>query len=66
MPIQSPEARWQDRVTSQTAGEWSGNVFDFFQRAYEKMRQALKVPFKLDENSRRIDETPAPTRSAKR
>ena len=55
----SPEARWQDRVTSQTAGEWSGNVFDFFQRAYEKMRQALKVPFKLDENSRRIDETPA-------
>ncbi len=55
----SPEARWQDRVTSQTAGEWSGNVFDFFQRAYEKMRQALKVPFRLDENSRRVDETPA-------
>ena len=55
----SPEVRWQDRVTSQTAGEWSGNVFDFFQRAYEKMRQALRVPFRLDENSRRIDETPA-------
>ena len=55
----SPEARWQDRVTSQSAGEWSGNVFDFFQRAYEKMRQALRVPFRLDENSRRLDETPA-------
>ncbi|WP_294441098.1 RNA-binding domain-containing protein [uncultured Slackia sp.] len=55
----SPETRWQDRVTSQTAGEWSGNVFDFFQRAYEKMRQALRVPFRLDENSRRVDETPA-------
>ena len=54
-----PRARWQDRVTSQTAGEWSGNVFDFFERAYEKMRQALRVPFRLDENSRRIDETPA-------
>lgn len=54
-----PKARWQDRVTSQTAGEWSGNVFDFFERAYEKMRQALKVPFRLDENSRRVDETPA-------
>ena len=55
----SPEARWQDRVTSQTAGEWSGNVFDFFQRAYEKMRQALRVPFRLDGNGRRVDETPA-------
>lgn len=55
----SPEARWQDRVTSQTAGEWSGNVFDFFERAYEKMRQALRVPFRLDGNGRRVDETPA-------
>lgn len=54
----SPETRWQDRVTSQT-DEWPGNVFGFYQRAYEKMRQALKVPFKLDENSLRIDETSA-------
>ncbi len=54
----SPETRWQDRVTSQT-DEWSGNVFDFYQRAYEKMKQALKVPFKLDERSLRVDETPA-------
>lgn len=54
----SPETRWQDRVTSQT-DEWPGNVFGFYQRAYEKMRQALKVPFKLDENSLRVDETSA-------
>ncbi len=54
----SPETRWQDRVTSQT-DEWPGNVFGFYQRAYDKMRQALKVPFKLDENSLRVDETSA-------
>ena len=54
----SPETRWQDRVTSQT-DEWPGNVFGFYQRSYEKMRQALKVPFKLDENSLRVDETSA-------
>lgn len=54
----SPETRWQDRVTSQT-DEWPGNVFGFYQRAYDKMRQALKMPFKLDENSLRVDETSA-------
>lgn len=54
----SPETRWQDRVTSQ-ADEWPGNVFGFYRRAYDKMRQALKVPFKLDENSLRVDEASA-------
>ena len=54
----SPETRWQDRATSQT-DEWPGNVFGFCQWAYDKMRPALKVPFKLDENSLRVDETSA-------
>ncbi len=53
----SPHERWQDRVTSQT-GDWSGNVFDFYYRAYNLARQALKVPFRL-EGIRRIDDTPA-------
>lgn len=50
-------ARWQDRFTSQDP-EWSGNVFDFYERAYNRLRQALRVPFRLN-GDRRIDETPA-------
>ena len=49
--------RWEDRFTSQEL-EWSGNLFDFYERAYDKMRQALEVPFKLD-GIYRVDETPA-------
>ena len=49
--------RWEDRFTSQEL-EWSGNLFDFYERAYEKLRQALEVPFKLD-GIRRVGETPA-------
>ncbi len=39
--------RWEDRFTSQEP-EWSGNVFDFYERAYTKLKRALKVPFQLD------------------
>ena len=49
--------RWEDRFTSQEL-EWSGNLFDFYERAYDKLRQALEVPFELD-GIRRVDETPA-------
>ncbi len=49
--------RWEDRFTSQEL-EWSGNVFDFYERAYTKLKRALKVPFQLD-GIRRVDETSA-------
>ena len=52
-----PTLRWEDRITSQT-GDWSGNVYDFFFRIYQKLVQALKIPFKLEGISR-IDDTPA-------
>lgn len=52
-----PTERWQNRVTSQS-GEWSGNAFDFYYRAYNLARQALKTPFKLD-GIQRVDDTPA-------
>ena len=52
-----PTLRWEDRITSQT-GDWSGNVYDFYFRIYQKLAQALKVPFKLEGISR-IDDTPA-------
>ena len=38
---------------------WSGNVFDFYRRVFNNMKQAINVPFKLDENSLRVDETEA-------
>ena len=50
--------RWADRFTSQP-GDWSGNVYDFYYRVYNKLKAALRVPFALDENMLRVDDTPA-------
>ena len=52
-----PSNRWEDRFTSQT-GDWSGNLYDFYHRAYNKLKQALKVPFQM-EGIYRVDDTPA-------
>ena len=49
--------RWEDRLTSMS-GDWTGNVYDFYFRVYNKMKAALKVPFKLVDGSR-VDDTPA-------
>ncbi len=48
--------RWEDRLTSMS-GDWTGNVYDFYFRVYNKMKAALKVPFKLVDGSR-VDDTP--------
>ena len=50
--------RWTDRVTS-TSGEWSGNLFDFYHKAYNKLIQnpSIKTPFRL-EGGYRVDDTP--------
>ena len=50
--------RWTDRITS-SSGEWSGNLLDFFYKAYNKTVQNpnVKTPFKL-EGAIRIDDTP--------
>jgi predicted HTH transcriptional regulator len=50
--------RWSDRITS-TSGEWSGNLFGFFYKAYNKLIQnpCIKIPFKM-EYGYRIDDTP--------
>lgn len=52
------DERWQGRITSQD-DSWSGNVFDFYRRVFNNMKQAINVPFRLDQNSERIDETEA-------
>lgn len=50
-----PDAdRWSDRVCS-TDGDWSGNVFDFYFRIYDKITSGLKKPFLLDDNSLRVE-----------
>ncbi len=53
----SGETRWDDRFTSQP-GDWTGNLYDFYVRVYNKLKAALKVPFRLD-GVDRVDDTPA-------
>ena len=52
---ENAEDRWIDRIT--TDGTWSGNLFDFSQKAYRKLTSELKVPFKLKDSFQRIDES---------
>lgn len=50
-----PTIRWTDRLQS-SSGEWSGNLFDFYFRVYNKIVKDIKVPFKI-EGGDRIDDT---------
>lgn len=52
---ETPEIRWIDRVQS-SSGDWSGNIFDFFFKVYNKLIQGLFIPFKL-EGVQRVDDT---------
>jgi predicted HTH transcriptional regulator len=49
------EKRWIDRLVPD--GSWSGNVYDFFRKVYQKLTVDLKVPFQLQEGQR-VDDTP--------
>lgn len=51
-----PTIRWTDRLQS-SSGEWSGNLFDFYFRVYNKIIRNVKVPFKMIGGDR-IDDTP--------
>lgn len=50
--------RWNNRITSSTAGEWSGNVYDFWHRANLMLTDGLPVPFRLRPDMIRDDDTP--------
>ncbi len=50
------DARWIDRLIPD--GSWSGNIYDFFSKTYQKLTAGLKVPFQLKEGQR-IEDTPA-------
>ncbi len=49
------DTRWTDRMIS-SSGDWSGNVYDFYFRVYNKLTQDIKVPFKM-EGGTRVDDT---------
>ncbi|MBS0654883.1 MAG: putative DNA binding domain-containing protein, partial [Verrucomicrobia bacterium] len=49
------ENRWIDRITSDFT--WSGNLYDFYRLAINKLYEGLKVPFLLS-GDERIDDTP--------
>lgn len=40
--------RWSHRFTSQN-GEWSGNLYDFYNKVIARINEDLKVPFKIDD-----------------
>ena len=48
--------RWKDRVAAHDA-TWSGNIIDFYFRIYDRLTSDVKVPFKLDARSQRVNET---------
>lgn len=52
-----PTTRWTDRLQS-SSGEWSGNIFDFYFRVYNKLIKDIKVPFRMSDAGKRIDDTP--------
>ena len=48
--------RWTDRIIS-SSGDWSGNLFDFFYRVYNRLQLDIKTPFEM-EGGFRVDDTP--------
>lgn len=54
-PEPKAEKRWIDRLVPD--GTWSGNLYDFFRRVYQKLTADLKVPFQL-QAGQRIEDTP--------
>ena len=48
--------RWTDRIIS-SSGDWSGNLFDFFYRVYNRLQLDIKTPFELS-GGFRVDDTP--------
>ncbi len=52
-PEAKTEQRWIDRVYYD--GTWSGNLFDFYRKVYQRLTVDLKVPFKLEDGQRKND-----------
>ncbi|MGV2936379.1 RNA-binding domain-containing protein [Providencia sp. AGC89] len=48
--------RWIDRIIPD--GTWSGNIFDFYKKVYLRLTEDLKVPFNIDKDGYRTEESP--------
>nr|WP_300813575.1 RNA-binding domain-containing protein [uncultured Acetatifactor sp.] len=53
--VLDPSIRWTDRIQS-SSGDWTGNLFDFFFRVYNKLTRDFEKPFALD-GVARIEDT---------
>lgn len=51
------ETRWTDRVCS-SDGDWSGNIFDFYFKIFNRLTADAKKPFKLNAELQRVEDTP--------
>jgi ATP-dependent DNA helicase RecG len=54
-PSDNPEVRWTYRLT--VDGKWTPNLFQFYYRVMTRLVDGLDVPFQLDQNGIRIEET---------
>ncbi|MEB3341130.1 ATP-binding protein [Okeania sp.] len=50
-----PDQRWDYRLTLD--GKWEPNLFNFYYRVYNRLVNDLDVPFKLDKDATRREET---------
>lgn len=50
-----PAVRWTDRLTLD--GTWPGNLFQFYLRVIQRLAADLKIPFQMDADLFRKDET---------
>jgi|SRR5680860_278185 len=50
-----PSVRWTDRVVPD--GTWESNVFQFYQRVVQRLSADIKIPFQLDRELYRRDDT---------
>ena len=50
-----PAVRWTDRVVPD--GTWESNLFQFYQRVVQRLSADLKIPFQLDRELYRRDDT---------
>lgn len=54
-PEAKTEKRWVDRLVPD--GSWSGNIYDFFRKVYQRLTADLKIQFQL-KDGQRIEDTP--------
>lgn len=49
--------RWSNRITSSEDEGWSGNLWDFFNKIVNRLTSDIDIPFALDKDMMRIEDT---------